>query len=226
MVHAAWEGSIKGLAFSQSCKQRFSKLVPWAEGNQFGGGAGQLEGSAFDLLRCRRRFDHPLCSIIRSGVVPTITCCVPRAIYTSCNIPHVPSLTLGSSPLLVHHHRITCSVPRAIYLYIIYVYIPPAICLVRAPDPPASGSDETGEHIPFHCRPLCLPTHTLSARSFRFYDSWIHDLTVDWLEFRSVFSNGRGVDLALDNHRDQTQGILYSNIDLGESGPGEDPGMG
>ena len=68
--------------------------------------------------------------------------------------------------------------------------------------------------------PLCLRRH---ACSFRFLDTWIHDLTVDWLEFRTVFSNGEGVDLSLDNHRSQTHGILYTNVDLGEWHRGEGP---
>ena len=63
-------------------------------------------------------------------------------------------------------------------------------------------------------RPLAPPPP--AACSFSFLDTWIHDLTVDWLEFRTVFSNGEGVDLSLDNHRSQTHGILYTNIDLGE----------
>ena len=106
VVHAAWEGSIKGLAFSQSCKQRFSKLVPWAEGNQFGGGVGQLEGSAFDLLRCRR-FDLPLCHQSHSGVVPTPGA-PSRAVYHVQYIPHAIYL-VGVHPLI---HRLQALMKR------------------------------------------------------------------------------------------------------------------
>ena len=107
VVLVIWEGSIEGLAFSQGCKQRLSKFVSWAEGNQFGVVAGQLEGSAFDLLRCRRRFDHPLCSITHSGVVPTPGA-PSRAVYHVQYIPHAIYL-VGVHPLI---HRLQALMKR------------------------------------------------------------------------------------------------------------------
>ncbi|PYS69355.1 MAG: hypothetical protein DMF69_17285 [Acidobacteria bacterium] len=43
----------------------------------------------------------------------------------------------------------------------------------------------------------------------------VHDISVEWYALHTVFSNGRGVDLNMDHHREANYSTLFSNLDLG-----------
>jgi hypothetical protein len=53
---------------------------------------------------------------------------------------------------------------------------------------------------------------------FDFRTRFIHELTVSNDSVGNVFSNGKGVDMALDHHKLAPYENLFSNIDLGEGG--------
>src|SRR4030095_14416545 len=41
----------------------------------------------------------------------------------------------------------------------------------------------------------------------------VHDISVEWYALHTVFSNGRGVDLNMDHHREANYSTLFSNLD-------------
>ena len=43
----------------------------------------------------------------------------------------------------------------------------------------------------------------------------VHDISVEWYALHTVFSNGRGVDLNMDHHREANYSSLFSNLDCG-----------
>jgi hypothetical protein len=43
----------------------------------------------------------------------------------------------------------------------------------------------------------------------------VHDISVEWYALHTVFSNGRGVDLNMDHHREANYSTLFSNLDCG-----------
>ena len=43
----------------------------------------------------------------------------------------------------------------------------------------------------------------------------VHDISVEWYALHTVFSNGRGVDLNMDHHREANYSSLFSRIDCG-----------
>src|SRR5882762_3098541 len=43
----------------------------------------------------------------------------------------------------------------------------------------------------------------------------VHDISVEWYALHSVFSNGRGIDLNMDHHREANYSSLFSNLDCG-----------
>jgi len=44
---------------------------------------------------------------------------------------------------------------------------------------------------------------------------FVHDISVEWYALHTVFSNGRGVDLNMDHHREANYSSLFSNLDCG-----------
>ncbi len=62
---------------------------------------------------------------------------------------------------------------------------------------------------------LTMGNDTL-LRDFDYRVKFIHDISVDHGAAGNVASNGRGVDLSFDNHRDSPHANLYTNIDIGE----------
>ncbi len=59
-----------------------------------------------------------------------------------------------------------------------------------------------------------MGTDTL-LRNFDYRIKFIHDISVDHGAAGNVASNGRGVDLCFDNHRDFPYANLFTNIDIG-----------
>jgi hypothetical protein len=43
----------------------------------------------------------------------------------------------------------------------------------------------------------------------------VHDISVEWYALHTVFSHGRGVDLAMDHHREANYSSLFSDLDCG-----------
>lgn len=43
----------------------------------------------------------------------------------------------------------------------------------------------------------------------------VHDISVEWYALHTVFSNGRGIDLNMDHHREANYSSLFSQLDLG-----------
>lgn len=43
----------------------------------------------------------------------------------------------------------------------------------------------------------------------------VHDISVEWYALHTVFSNGRGVDLNMDHHREANYSSLFSQLDAG-----------
>jgi hypothetical protein len=58
----------------------------------------------------------------------------------------------------------------------------------------------------------------------------VHDVSVEWYALHTVFSNGRGVDLCMDHHREANYSSLFTDLDCGagtrpfSSGGSEDLG--
>jgi hypothetical protein len=44
----------------------------------------------------------------------------------------------------------------------------------------------------------------------------VHDISVEWYALHTVFSNGRGINLNMDHHREANYSSLFSNLDCGE----------
>lgn len=61
---------------------------------------------------------------------------------------------------------------------------------------------------------VTLGSDTL-LRDFDYRIKFIHDISVDHGASGNVASNGRGVDLSFDNHRDTPHANLFTNIDIG-----------
>jgi len=45
---------------------------------------------------------------------------------------------------------------------------------------------------------------------------FVHDVSVEWYALHTVFSNGRGIDLNMDHHREANYSTLFSHLDCGE----------
>jgi hypothetical protein len=73
-----------------------------------------------------------------------------------------------------------------------------------------SGRGSTGHHGVTLSGTDCL------LEDFDFRTRFIHDITVTRGSAGNVVMNGRGVDLALDHHRNAPHANLYTNIDAGE----------
>jgi hypothetical protein len=55
----------------------------------------------------------------------------------------------------------------------------------------------------------------------------VHDISVEWYALHTVFSNGRGVDLNMDHHREANYASLFSQLDVGAgTGPFDSGGSG
>lgn len=50
---------------------------------------------------------------------------------------------------------------------------------------------------------------------FNVQTRFVHDISVEWYALHTVFSNGRGVDLNMDHHREANYSTLFSNLDCG-----------
>jgi hypothetical protein len=50
---------------------------------------------------------------------------------------------------------------------------------------------------------------------FEIRTRFVHDISVEWYALHTVFSNGRGVDLNMDHHREANYSSLFSNLDCG-----------
>jgi len=44
---------------------------------------------------------------------------------------------------------------------------------------------------------------------------FVHDISVEWYALHTVFSNGRGINLNMDHHREANYSSLFSNLDCG-----------
>ncbi len=51
--------------------------------------------------------------------------------------------------------------------------------------------------------------------NFDVQTTFVHDISVEWYGLHTVFSDGRGVDLAMDHHREANYSNLFSNLDCG-----------
>ena len=45
---------------------------------------------------------------------------------------------------------------------------------------------------------------------------FVHDISVEWYALHTVFSNGRGINLNMDHHREANYSTLFSNLDCGD----------
>jgi hypothetical protein len=45
---------------------------------------------------------------------------------------------------------------------------------------------------------------------------FVHDISVEWYALHTVFSNGKGINLNMDHHREANYSTLFSNLDCGE----------
>lgn len=45
--------------------------------------------------------------------------------------------------------------------------------------------------------------------------TFVHDISLEWYALHTVFANGRGVDLAMDHHREANYSNLFTDIDCG-----------
>jgi hypothetical protein len=50
---------------------------------------------------------------------------------------------------------------------------------------------------------------------FSVQTKFVHDISVEWYALHTVFSNGRGVDLNMDHHREANYSTLFSQLDCG-----------
>ncbi|HEY6806263.1 MAG TPA: glycosyl hydrolase family 28-related protein [Pyrinomonadaceae bacterium] len=51
--------------------------------------------------------------------------------------------------------------------------------------------------------------------NFSIETKMVHDISVEWYALHTVFSNGRGIDLNMDHHREANYSSLFSNLDCG-----------
>jgi Pectate lyase superfamily protein len=51
--------------------------------------------------------------------------------------------------------------------------------------------------------------------NFDVQTKFVHDISVEWYALHTVFSNGRGVDLNMDHHREANYSSLFNNLDCG-----------
>jgi len=51
--------------------------------------------------------------------------------------------------------------------------------------------------------------------NFDVQTKFVHDISVEWYALHTVFSNGRGLDLNMDHHREANYSSLFSQLDLG-----------
>jgi len=51
--------------------------------------------------------------------------------------------------------------------------------------------------------------------NFSVKTKFVHDISVEWYALHTVFSNGNGVDLNMDHHREANYSSLFSNLDCG-----------
>ena len=51
--------------------------------------------------------------------------------------------------------------------------------------------------------------------NFDVQTKFVHDISVEWYALHTVFSNGRGVDLNMDHHREANYSSLFTNLDCG-----------
>jgi hypothetical protein len=69
-------------------------------------------------------------------------------------------------------------------------------------------------------------TENLVTR-FDVQTKFVHDISVEWYALHTVFSNGRGVDLNMDHHREANYSSLFSQLDCGAGArPFESGGSG
>jgi len=57
-------------------------------------------------------------------------------------------------------------------------------------------------------------TENLITR-FDVQTKFVHDISVEWYALHTVFSNGRGLDLNMDHHREANYSSLFSQLDCG-----------
>lgn len=57
-------------------------------------------------------------------------------------------------------------------------------------------------------------TENLVSR-FDVQTKFVHDISVEWYALHTVFSNGRGLDLNMDHHREANYSSLFSKLDCG-----------
>ncbi len=53
---------------------------------------------------------------------------------------------------------------------------------------------------------------------FHIRTRFIHDISVEWYSLNTVYSNGEGIDLNMDHHREFNFSSLFENLNLGEGG--------
>lgn len=51
--------------------------------------------------------------------------------------------------------------------------------------------------------------------NFDVQTKFVHDISVEWYALHTVFSNGRGLDLNMDHHREANYSSLFTNLDCG-----------
>ena len=51
--------------------------------------------------------------------------------------------------------------------------------------------------------------------NFNVQTKFVHDISVEWYALHTVFSQGRGIDLNMDHHREANYSSLFSQLDLG-----------
>ena len=51
--------------------------------------------------------------------------------------------------------------------------------------------------------------------NFNVQTTFVHDISVEWYALHTVFSQGRGIDLNMDHHREANYSSLFSQLDLG-----------
>jgi len=77
----------------------------------------------------------------------------------------------------------------------------------------ADGQDNNGHHG----IDVSHGTENL-VTNFDIQTKMVHDISVEWYALHTVFSNGRGVDLNMDHHREANYSSLFSNLDCGKGG--------
>ncbi|MGH9581626.1 MAG: hypothetical protein ACRD4O_01670, partial [Bryobacteraceae bacterium] len=51
--------------------------------------------------------------------------------------------------------------------------------------------------------------------NFKVETRFVHDISVEWFALHTVFAHGRGVDLAMDHHREANYSSLFTDLYLG-----------